>query len=657
MQVNVAGLRRNIKNLAHNYSDAQVKVREATSNDPWGPSSTLMAEIADLTYNVMAFTEIMQMIWKRLNDHGKNWRHVYKALVLMEYLIKTGSEKVAMQCKENIFAIHTLKDFQYMEEWKDQGLNVREKAKQLVNLLKDDERLKNERARALKAKQRFAQSASAFGSDGALDTPTSPQYPPNENSNGESAEWSGRDAELARPLTAGEEELQLQLALAMSREEAEREERRRRSDDVRLQLAISQSQHDLQSLFQIGTPGAEKQSSPAPQSHLLDLLDVQLGPPAPAPASAPAPWPANTQETMSDAWSGVGSPARDPWAPAAPADPWAPVAPVSSKSPVSLLSSPSSSELEQFDALSQRPRAALDDRDPFDLTALGDNLSAKPSSPSTGAIKKSPSAFLGSNSNLVNLERLLQAPPADPPAPNPFAPHDARLAFQPPPPAKLSINELKQQQMGLSGLSFPAAPAAAPAPAAQFPPAYPRMSDPVGGAAAGPARAGSPWSPPAPPPPPPPSPPPRRQADAQPLSLLADTHSIRRPPPTMTEKRVERVTRNEWVSSEKRRVFACDGRLLAPLDSLVRGGRQADIAERDLISLVRFLSEKIVDSQSFPRWRSIVMLTVASRTPRGRPRAAPSHPIAAPWHARETYEKPIQNPISKTFAWNMDSLD
>lgn len=53
-----------------------------------------MSEIADLTYNVVAFTEIMQMIWKRLNDHGRNWRHVYKALVLLEYLIKTGSEKV-----------------------------------------------------------------------------------------------------------------------------------------------------------------------------------------------------------------------------------------------------------------------------------------------------------------------------------------------------------------------------------------------------------------------------------------------------------------------------------------------------------------------------------------------------------------------------------
>lgn len=48
---------------------------------------------------------------------------MYKALVLMEYLIKTGSEKVAMQCKENIYAIHTLKDFQYMEEGKDQGMS------------------------------------------------------------------------------------------------------------------------------------------------------------------------------------------------------------------------------------------------------------------------------------------------------------------------------------------------------------------------------------------------------------------------------------------------------------------------------------------------------------------------------------------------------
>uniref|UniRef100_A0A0E9QVT0 ENTH domain-containing protein n=1 Tax=Anguilla anguilla TaxID=7936 RepID=A0A0E9QVT0_ANGAN len=37
-----------------------------------------MAEISDLTYNVVACSEIVTMVWRRLNDSGKNWRHVYK---------------------------------------------------------------------------------------------------------------------------------------------------------------------------------------------------------------------------------------------------------------------------------------------------------------------------------------------------------------------------------------------------------------------------------------------------------------------------------------------------------------------------------------------------------------------------------------------------
>lgn len=449
MQVNVAGLRRNIKNIAHNYSDAQVKVREATSNDPWGPSSTLMAEIADLTYNVMAFTEIMQMIWKRLNDHGKNWRHVYKALVLMEYLIKTGSEKVAMQCKENIYAIQTLEDFQYTQEGKDQGLSVREKARQLVNLLTDDDRLKNERARALKAKQRFAQSTTAFGSDTQLETPTSHTYPTlsgNAGNGGVSGVSGDSVSSLARPLTAGEEELQLQLALAMSREEAERDERRRRSDDVRLQLAISQSQND----FQTEPPKPEPQ-----QSHLLDLLDVSL-----SPTTSQDPWgippaPARPLETSSNPWSGVNSPAKDPWAPVKDStDPWAPApAPaLQGKSPAQLISSPSS-ELSDFDAITNRDRVNgnnghMTSPDPFDLSILDQKLPAE-----APTAKKSPRAFLGENSALVNLDSLLQ-PPEQPAASalnhnhNPFAepappPPRNHMFVQPQP--RVTMNELKQQ--------------------------------------------------------------------------------------------------------------------------------------------------------------------------------------------------------------------
>ncbi|XP_070511884.1 epsin-2 isoform X1 [Cardiocondyla obscurior] len=332
MQVNLAGIRRDIMNLAHNYSNAQKAVRKATSNDPWGPSSTLMAEIADLTYNVVAFTEIMQMLWKRLNDHGKNWRHVYKALVLLEYLIKTGSEKVAQQCKENIFAIQTLKDFQYMDGHKDQGINVREKAKQLVALLKDDERLRNERARALKAKERFAQSVSGFGSDG-LDTmsPISSDFQDWEPCHlSDSTARRPTELEAARPQTVGEEELQLQLALAMSREEAEQEEQRRRSDDVRLQLALSQSQQDFK--------------TPEKQSHMLDLLDVNLGEasgssvqtdPWGIPITAPPPRPQPQNDPWSVPTTSSTSPSVDPWAPVPPQRPTATIDPWRAPAPSS----------------------------------------------------------------------------------------------------------------------------------------------------------------------------------------------------------------------------------------------------------------------------------------------------------------------------------
>jgi len=322
-------IRRTIKNVVRNYTDSQVKVREATSNDPWGPSSTMMSEIADLTYNVVAFTEIMQMVWKRLNDHGKNWRHVYKALVLLDYIIKTGSEKVAQQCKENIFAIETLKNFQYVEDGKDHGMNVREKAKQLVQLLKDDERLRNERAKALKAKERFAQSTMGIGStgqrdriaDGADSPPPSSGYS-DLPSGGGYLETSAAPAvtgsseqnsdgpvnpelEAARPSTAGEEELQLQLALAMSREEHDEEEKRKKQDDLKLQMALEESQK--------GAPATESGNA---TSYADTLLDLSAGAAAVnSPNSSGDPWDPSSQEAAAaDPWGGNSKPATaDPW--------------------------------------------------------------------------------------------------------------------------------------------------------------------------------------------------------------------------------------------------------------------------------------------------------------------------------------------------------
>jgi epsin len=41
----------NVDTAVMNYTEMEAKVREATTNDPWGCSTTLMQEIANGTYN------------------------------------------------------------------------------------------------------------------------------------------------------------------------------------------------------------------------------------------------------------------------------------------------------------------------------------------------------------------------------------------------------------------------------------------------------------------------------------------------------------------------------------------------------------------------------------------------------------------------------
>jgi hypothetical protein len=59
-------------------SEIEILVRDATSNEKWGPSGTQMSQIAMATHNYNDFNIIMNTLWERLNDDGKNWRHIYK---------------------------------------------------------------------------------------------------------------------------------------------------------------------------------------------------------------------------------------------------------------------------------------------------------------------------------------------------------------------------------------------------------------------------------------------------------------------------------------------------------------------------------------------------------------------------------------------------
>ncbi|XP_029015290.1 epsin-2 isoform X2 [Betta splendens] len=490
-------IRRQMKNMVNNYSDAEKKVREATSNDPWGPSSSLMSEIADSTYNVVAFSEIMSMIWKRLNDHGKNWRHVYKALTLLDYLIKTGSERVALQCKENIFAIQTLKDFQYIDrDGKDQGINVREKSKQLVVLLKDEDRLKGERSQALKTKERMAQvstgsSQMGFGrgsSQPNLSTSYSEEYGRSEGSpasyHGSTSPNTGSELEQARPQTSGEEELQLQLALAMSREAAEQEERIRRGDDLRLQMALEESKKE--------GPGSAKlaKKKKDPHSTLMDLMDV------PEPSASADPWGsvAGAGAVSADPWQPYGSAPKptapvDPWGapptvpPMKSSDPWAPNAAPASDPWGSAAARPKTSNTGSFDLFkvsngdggitsSIPSQASLASSSSLDLF---DPLPMSSSAVTLNPTRKTPESFLGPNAALVNLDSLVTKPAQPAPIVNPFlastgasAPSAHANPFQVTQPAPPTLNQMRVSPMpaGFGGMaealplaSLPAQPA------------------------------------------------------------------------------------------------------------------------------------------------------------------------------------------------------
>ena len=66
----------------------------------------------------------MEILDKRLNDKGKNWRHVLKALKVLDYCLHEGSELVVTWAHKNIYIIKTLREFQYIDEdGRDVGQN------------------------------------------------------------------------------------------------------------------------------------------------------------------------------------------------------------------------------------------------------------------------------------------------------------------------------------------------------------------------------------------------------------------------------------------------------------------------------------------------------------------------------------------------------
>ncbi|CAN9187977.1 unnamed protein product [Alternaria alternata] len=151
-----AGFRK-AQNAVMNYTEMEAKVREATNNEPWGASSTMLQEIANGTFNYQLLNEIMPMIYKRFTEKAsEEWRQIYKALQLLEYLIKNGSERVIDDARSHVSLLKMLRQFHFIDQnGKDQGINVRNRAKELAELLSDVDRIRTERKKARANRNKF----------------------------------------------------------------------------------------------------------------------------------------------------------------------------------------------------------------------------------------------------------------------------------------------------------------------------------------------------------------------------------------------------------------------------------------------------------------------------------------------------------------------
>jgi len=99
----------------------------------------------------------MPMIYRRFTEKSaEEWRQIYKALQLLEFLIKHGSERVIDDARSHLTLLKMLRQFHFIDQnGKDQGINVRNRAKELSELLSDVERIRAERKKARNNKAKY----------------------------------------------------------------------------------------------------------------------------------------------------------------------------------------------------------------------------------------------------------------------------------------------------------------------------------------------------------------------------------------------------------------------------------------------------------------------------------------------------------------------
>ena len=159
---------------------------------------------------------------------------------MLDYLLHSGSENVILYCEDNLYVIKTLREFQYVDDYgRDQGANVRQKAKDITNLLLDRRRLFQERTARARMRDRMLGRPSIDTDEDDEDDDGLAQYrrPRAQNANGVDRQRQGQheeeenlrkaieESKKSANALATAEERDVQRAIELSKEEEERRKR------------------------------------------------------------------------------------------------------------------------------------------------------------------------------------------------------------------------------------------------------------------------------------------------------------------------------------------------------------------------------------------------------------------------------------------------
>ena len=120
----------------------------AINNKLWLAPNTLFRSLAEKTHSDVDSNVILKTIRESLRLSPRNWRKIYKALILADMIIRFGSRRALSEIQNEMFKIRMLTDFSYCDEGREYGNEVRQSAKEIGRILGDIRLLEAEREKA-----------------------------------------------------------------------------------------------------------------------------------------------------------------------------------------------------------------------------------------------------------------------------------------------------------------------------------------------------------------------------------------------------------------------------------------------------------------------------------------------------------------------------